>query len=273
MRGLVPKIDTAGAFVVTKGTLYRASLHAMQDGNAALVVIDEINRGPAIAAFGSALVGLEADKRLPTSGEPTPETQFFELLDDDGNPTPFALPTDLYVLAAMNEADTSVEPLDVAFLRRFHIHRLEPRYDVLRRHFGLPPQSSEDLEPVPGSASDWYEALVRAFQRTNERILLGRGGAYQLGHGALMHAPAPLDGLAAAQLYVAEAWSTIRAHVDEVFFGDTRAIAEVLLAGHGSSPYTLMEATFAEQLVRRIVGPERPSPQELYQLLKIIAAP
>lgn len=273
MRGLVPKIDTAGAFVVTSGTLYRASVHAQIDGNASLVLIDEINRGPAVAAFGSAIVGLEADKRLPTNGAPTSETQYFELLNDGGNATTFALPSDVYILAAMNEADTSVEPLDVAFLRRFHIHRLEPRVDVLRAHLGLPNGPVATLPVRPAAEADWYEALAQAFTRTNERIMHGRGQAYQLGHGALMHAPAPTTGPGDAQAYVAEAWSTMRAHIDEIFFGDTRAVAEVLLAGSPGSPYTLLEMMFAGQIVRRITGPERPGPDELYRLLALIAAP
>lgn len=272
MRGLVPRVDAAGAFTVTSGTLYRASLHAMKPGSAALVVIDEINRGPAVAAFGSALVGLEADKRLPSHGTPTAETQYFEILGDDGRSRLFALPEDLYVLAAMNEADTSVEPLDVAFLRRFHLHRLQPQAAVLRTHLGLSPFAAGALASTPAEASDWYEALAQAFERTNERIRLGRGDAYQLGHGALMHAVAPAGGLANAQIYVSEAWSTLRAHIDEVFFGDTRAIAEVLLAEHGSSPYRLLEATFAGQSVRRVTGPDRPTAEELYRLLATIAS-
>jgi len=271
MRGLVPKIGTAGEFVVTEGTLYRASLHARKNGNAALVVIDEINRGPAVAAFGSALVALEADKRLPTNGIGTAETQYFELLGDDGKAVPFALPNDVYILAAMNEADTSVEPLDVAFLRRFHIFRLEPRSKVLRAHLGLPEGSAATLPASPTAETHWYEALAQAFTKTNEHILLGRGHAYQLGHGALMHASAPISGLENVQAYVAEAWTTLRAHIDEVFFGDTSAIAELLLADNPGSPYTLQESTFAGQIVRRITGPERPTPGDLYKLLWLIA--
>lgn len=271
MRGLVPKIDSAGAFVVTEGTLYRASVHGSHDGNASLVIIDEINRGPAVAAFGSALVGLEPDKRLPNGGVATPDTQYFELLDDTGNATTFALPEDVYILAAMNEADTSVEPLDVAFLRRFHIHRLEPNVEVLRAHLRLPAEHTE-LPGTPTTEVAWYEALSQAFTKTNERILLGRGPAFQLGHGALMHTLAPTDGPGGAQSYVAEAWATMRAHIDEVFFGDTRAIAEVLLAENSASPYTLLETIFAGQTVRRIIGPERPEPTDLYRLLALIAA-
>lgn len=269
MRGLVPKIGEAGAFTVTSGTLYRAAVHAGEEGNASLVLVDEINRGPAVAAFGSALVGLEADKRLPTDGVGSKTTQYFEILDDAGEHRSFALPNDLYILAAMNEADTSVEPLDVAFLRRWHIHRLEPDESVLREHLGL----SATPTSLPGSqpsARDYYEALVQAYRRINDQILLGRGHAYQLGHGALMHTEADTTNLGAAQEYVAAAWATLRGHVDEVFYGNTRAISDVLRAEDSKSPYSMREVTFAGQSVRRIEGPLRPAPDELYRLLVLL---
>lgn len=270
MRGLVPSVGQAGVFEVTSGTLYRASLHARQDGNAALVIIDEINRGPAVAAFGSALVGLEADKRQPTDGHVSETVQYFEILGDAGENKAFALPADLYILAAMNEADTSVEPLDVAFLRRFHIHRLEPAEMVLRAHLDLPAVPAT-LPSAPSGASDYFEALAQAFAKINQQILLGRGQAYQLGHGALMHAEADASTVAAAQEYVATAWATMRGHIDEVFFGNTRAVSDVLRAENSASPYSLEEATFAGQSVRRVAGPARPSPDELYKLLVLIA--
>lgn len=272
MRGIIPEIGKAGAFSVTSGTLYRASLHAYEDGNAALVVIDEINRGPAVAAFGSAIVGLEADKRLSSSGERTSTTQEFEILGDKGEHKSFALPNDLYILAAMNEADTSVEPLDVAFLRRFAPYRLEPQPSVLRKHLGLPPNPSA-IPASPSGAADVYEALSQAWERLNHQILLGRGAPYRLGHGALMHAAAPVGDLKKASEYVAQAWATVRGHLDEVFFGNTRAMIDVLRADEKKSPYSVEEATFAGQSVRRVVGPERPGPDDLYRLLLAIATP
>lgn len=276
MRGLVPAVGDAGAFVVSSGTLYRAAEHARVPGQAALVIIDEINRGPAVAAFGSALVGLEPDKRLPTSGVKTEQTQFFEILADDGRARDYALPEDLYIIAAMNEADTSVEPLDVAFLRRFHTYRLEPQVAVLRQHLGLP-AAPDDAVPLdsPSTGTHWYEALARAFEAINHQVLLGRGQAYQLGHGALMHkaAPAPTAPLPAVEEYVTAAWATVRAHIDEVFYGNTRALADVLRAEASSSPYTLEESTFAGQNVRRVLGPTRPAPPDLYRLLALIATP
>lgn len=270
MRGLVPNVGKAGAFTVTSGTLHRAALHAGQAGNASLVIVDEVNRGPAVAAFGSALVGLEADKRLLPDGTASGTTQYFEILGDSGENEQFALPEDLYVLAAMNEADTSVEPLDVAFLRRFHTYRLVPDESVLREHFGTSPTPAP-LPEVPSGAGDYYEALTQALTKINEQILLGRGQAYQLGHGALMHRPPDTTNVGSAQEYVATAWATLRAHIDEVFYGNTQAISDVLRAETTKSVYTLLERTFAGQTVRRITGPVRPSAAQLYTLLRVIA--
>lgn len=275
MRGLVPKIGSAGVFTTTSGTLYRASLHAKLDGNASLVIIDEINRGPAVAAFGSSLVALEPDKRLGDDGNPTQSTQFFEILGDEGEAIEYAFPPDLYIIAAMNEADTSVEPLDVAFLRRFHIFRLYPDVRVLRAHLDLLPEipgDSSDLPNEPDSPKDYYEALCQAFSVINQKILWGRGQAYQLGHGALMHRRASSSNLGDAREYAEEAWSTLQAHIDEVFFGNTRAIADVLCAGSGDGPYSLEESTFAGQSVRRITGSIRQDSTALYHLLRSIAA-
>lgn len=185
MRGLVPAVGRAGEFEVTSGTLYRAAKHALVPGNAALVIIDEINRGPAVAAFGSAIVGLEPDKRLNVQRQASDTSQSFEILGDQGQHQTLTLPGEVYILAAMNEADTSVEPLDVAFLRRFAPYRLEASQRVLREHLGLPAVASP-LPAIPAASTDYLEGLVQAWSSINERILLGRGQPYQLGHGALM---------------------------------------------------------------------------------------
>lgn len=269
MTGLVPKVGESGVFEVTEGTLYRAAEEAKEKGQASLVIIDEINRGPAVAVFGSTLVGLEADKRLPESG-PSENTQYFEILNTSGKKESYALPEDLYILAAMNEADTSVEPLDVAFLRRFHKIHLEPKESILRSHFGL---ASSVAMPESYSAPEHiFEAIVRAFTQVNDQILIGRGPEYRLGHGALMHQKVESPDIGFAQEYAAVAWSTMRSHIEEVFFGNSEAIAEILQAGTPGSMFSIKEAYFAGQIVRRIVSPSHPSPNELYAQLKTMAS-
>lgn len=272
LRGLVPAVGQAGVFEVSSGTLYRAAVHASADGHASLVVIDEINRGPAVAAFGSSIVGLEADKRLGPDGHPIPTTQFFELMDDAGEAAPFALPPDLYILAAMNEADTSVEPLDVAFLRRFAPYRLEPETSVLFEAFGLADSDLGEKPPAEyASVSDVYRALILAWKHLNDRVSFARGPAYQLGHGALLHRKPPMDTPAAAAEFAREGFATMKAHLDEVFFGDSRAVAELLGAGLAGSPYVLQEELFAGQSLSRIIGPTNPTAPQAYAALVAIA--
>lgn len=270
MRGLVPTVGAAGAFEVTSGTLYRAAMHAKSAGNAALVIIDEINRGPAVAAFGSAIVGLEPNKRLDENRLETPSTQSFEILGDQGQHQTFALPGELYILAAMNEADTSVEPLDVAFLRRFAPYRMEAEQRILRNHLGLPDVPAQ-LPASPTTDKDYLEALAQAWAALNAKMLLGRGQPYQLGHGALMFRRPVTGSLSDAREYVQEAWATLHAHLEEVFFGNARAIADLLRAEDPASPYKLSEAVFAGQSVRRVIGPVRPSADQLYRLFRLTA--
>lgn len=54
-------------------------------------------------------------------------TQFFEIINPvDGQMIEYAFSPNLYILAAMNQADASVAPLDVAFMRRWQSYKLTP---------------------------------------------------------------------------------------------------------------------------------------------------
>lgn len=270
LRGIVPSVDPNAdvlRFEVTKGILYRASEHALGADGAALLIVDEINRGPAVAVFGPSIVALEGDKRLDVAGDTTYTTQPFEMLDDEGHPVPYELPTHLYIVAAMNQADTSVEALDVAFLRRFASYRLVPNQDVLLEYFGLP---ADDSPATPGSAAEVYSLLITAWRRVNQKISLGRGPEYQIGHGALMQGTPRLSPPEAVA-YAARSWRTVRQHLDEVFFGDTRAVADVLAADRAGSPYQLDETTFAGQPVVHLLGPDYLDGDPLVAALRAIA--
>ncbi|MCR6688905.1 AAA family ATPase [Cellulomonas sp.] len=274
LRGVVPAVKSGGSalqFEVTKGILYRASEHALAPHGAALLIIDEINRGPAVAVFGPSIVALESDKRLDDSGHVTTSTQPFEIIDDDGKQVSYNLPTHLYIVAAMNQVDTSIEALDVAFLRRFAPYRLTPDAQVLREHFGLVP-GLESATGAPTTGTEVYALLLAAWEQVNAKITLGRGPEYQLGHGALMLVDVPPTDLVEARHHAARAWRLIRQHVDEVFFGDTRAVADVLAADRPGSPYTLLETTFAGQPVTRLNGPDNLAHEALMTALRAIAA-
>jgi 5-methylcytosine-specific restriction protein B len=287
VRGLVPRVspleEEGGVrFRVSSGTLYRASEYARTGAGAALVTIDEINRGPAVQVFGDTIVAIESDKRLGPGGERLDTTQRFEVMGDDGEPKLYELPHHLYVLGAMNQADTSVEPLDVAFQRRWAPFHLLPEPAVLFKHFGLDaaaelaaPAEGEgaiEISAAAASAADVYRAAVRAWLEVNRRIALGRGRDFQLGHGVFMACvpPPPAAPAGEALDYVSRGWAKVRAPIDEVFFGDTRAIAAALnVQSNSAHPYSLANEVFAGERVLQLV--EQPVAGEtLYRLLRAV---
>lgn len=262
-------------FAIVKGTLYRASEHAKTATGAALLIIDEINRGPAVQVFGGAIVAIESDKRLAPDGSKRAEAQYFEMLDPKtGEVIEYALPHDLYVLAAMNQADASVEPLDVAFLRRWEPLRLEPDQKALRDFYGLAFKTATPLLDAPATVADALEASVRAWVALNEQISLGRGPEFQIGHGILMSGTNPKTlPLPEALGTLCVGWAKVRAHVEEVFFGDTRGIAATLnaLDGPAFNPFKLTETTFADDLRFRLEGPTNFDEANIYPALRAFA--
>jgi 5-methylcytosine-specific restriction protein B len=278
LTGLVPVVGLKGigtgtTFRIVAGTLYRASEHARSKDGTALLIIDEINRGPAVQVFGGSIVAIESDKRLAPDGTPHIETQFFEITSPEtGDLIEYALPHHLYILAAMNQADTSVEPLDVAFLRRWAPFRLDPSIEVLREYFNLLDQKASTLSDTPSETKDVYEASVRAWSAVNARIRLGRGPEFQIGHGVLMARSTAATSVDEALKDTAESWRFIRAHIDEVFFGDVRGIAAVLnVGGSDSHPYKIEDSTFADEPRLELVGPEIISTKNVFTLLRAVA--
>ena len=273
LTGIAPDLAKPGAFRVTEGILYRASEHALTSNGASLLIIDEINRGPAVQVFGGAIVAIEGEKRLAPDGKRQVSTQYFELLNQSGNLVEYAFPHHLYILAAMNQADVSVEPLDVAFLRRWAPFNLMPRQDILRSFFSLP-GSPQPIPPTPATVADVFEVAIQAWVKVNERISLGRGPEFQIGHGILMASqgdkPSTVDD---ALAFVASSWRAIRAHLEEVFFGDIRGLAASLnaLGNSAAHPYSLEEVFFAEEPRQQLKGPTTIDTQNVFDLLKAIA--
>lgn len=278
LSGITPAVYKAAGepdFVIVKGTLYRASEHAKSANGAALLIIDEINRGPAVQVFGGAIVAIESDKRLAPDGAKRAETQYFEVLDpSSGDVVEYALPHDLYILAAMNQADASVEPLDVAFLRRWEPLRLEPDEEALRSYYELGAKDANVLLNAPAAVTDALETSVRAWVAVNEQIALGRGPEFQIGHGVLMsHIKPQTLSLSEALSTLCVGWAKVRAHVEEVFFGDTRGIAAALnaLDGPAFNPFKLTETTFADDVRFRLEGPTNFDETNIYPALRAFA--
>lgn len=243
LTGIAPRIDGTEGYRISEGILYRANEFARQPDSAALLIIDELNRGPAIEVFGGSIATIEADKRLADDNTPGPDTQFFELLDPAGGYVEYAFSPHLYLLAAMNQADVSVAPLDVAFLRRWKSLPLLPDCAPVCARFGIDPGAP--VPDAPTSARDVYLAAVRALEAVNRKIAVGRGPEYQLGQGVFLSASPRGDALNDALDFALDCWAAIYAHVEELFFGEPAAMGYVLNADRGGSPYSLREVAFA----------------------------
>lgn len=265
VRGIIPTPSGDGvSFRVSRGVLFEASEYAKQDDHAALLIIDEINRGPAVAIFGDMISAFEADKRLSPEGKMiSGRTVTVQIYDDDANLIDYQLPDRLFILAAMNQADSSVEPMDTAFLRRWRRVSIDPSPEALCDFFDI--KDDDGAIPVEDfTVGDVYKAAYRAWRSVNEKIALGRGEAYQLGQGVFMKTskndlPNTVQG---ALDYVFSCWATIEAHIEEVFYGDKEAIAACLNAGSGSF-FLLHNSTFAGRRVQSIKPSKAITPETI----------
>ena len=266
LRGLEPVPNAPGSFRYSNGTLYEANEHARTSSGAALLVIDEINRGPAVEAFGDAIVSIEADKRLDETNQPSPQSYPTRLSSDDGELDDYYFSPHLYLLAAMNLADASVAPIDVAFLRRWEPFELLPDVEVARSALGL----TQGSGPV-GSSDELLKAFVNAWKHVNDRISLLRGIEYQLGHAIAIPEPGrELSNAVLAASFVRERWSQLERHVHELFFGDPRAEVAVL-GGVAEETYRIEEGYLRTELTTRVVRPEPNTPEKWIEMLTTVA--
>jgi len=247
----VPCVTGGGAdFQVAKGALIRANEAAL-NGGASLLVIDEMNRGPAVQLFGDAIVAIEQDKRLDANDASTRDTWPLHVLDDQGQNTEMFLSSHLYILAAINQADVSIEPLDVAFLRRFEPIALEPLPELVRAAMG----ASGNMPDAPAVAGDVVEVAIRAWENVNERIALGRGKDFRIGHGIfLMPKLAPAD-VAEALVRAVGWWKRIAAHVQEVFFGDLIGAGVVFNESQGGAGYKIVSTPYGIDQKQQLLAP------------------
>lgn len=244
MTGIVPVLDGTNGYEIYEGILYRANEFAKQPDSSALLIIDELNRGPAIEVFGNAIVALETDKRLDSNNQISAHTQLFELVTKNGT-VDYALSPHLYILAAVNQADVSVAPLDVAFLRRWQSVFLHPDYEPLYNKFLV-----NKYAPIPESATsveDVYHVAIKALEKINKKISIGKGEEYQIGQGAFLSTEPAGTSINDALDFVLDCWNIIFAHINEVFYGDSNIIAYIVNANKYNSPYSLEEVSFAEE--------------------------
>lgn len=244
LTGITPKFDGTDGYQVFEGILYRANEFAKQDDSAALLIIDELNRGPAIEVFGGSIVAIESDKRLADNNTPAPHTQYFEIMSPDtGENEEYAFSPHLYILAAMNQADVSVAPLDVAFMRRWMSVMLYPDYQPLYDKFKV--NRANQLPDTNPTTEDVYHAAFLGLEAVNKKIVAGRGAEYQLGQGVFLSTEPKGLTVADALDFVTDCWAMIYAHIEELFFGEPNALSYILNSDKTESPYSLKEITFA----------------------------
>ena len=265
LRGLEPVPNQAGSFRYSDGMLYQANQFALAQSGAALLIIDEINRGPAVEVFGDSVVALEADKRLDTHDNVGPQTFPIMLAGNNGELGEYHFSDHLYVLAAMNSADASVAPMDVAFLRRWEPVQLTPDRDVAMTALNL--TADNELED---ETEEILEALLGAWEQVNRRINLLRGESYQIGHGVLIPGEGrELLAVETAAAFVKERWALIEQHVDELFFGNSQA-AVAVMGGSEEGTYRIEEEYIGTELGVSIVRPSPNTPEEWIQTLRAV---
>ena len=269
MRGLSPTIY--GQFQVTSGPFYEALIHAQKEDSASLIIIDEFNRGPAVAIFGDLLSSIESDKRLSPDGTKTNATLSTYVLNDEGDSKPIFIPYHLYILTCMNEADTSVEPIDIAFRRRFQNYRLSPNYSVLNQYFSI--AENMELPEAPSDPGHVYKALVSAFIKVNDFISWTRADEFQVGHGVIMlvsdTTSLPRD-LPGAISYASDAWGKIYAYLREIYYSDTKLLSEVLITRSGY--FSLKDKLIGENHSFKLEESKRINHSNVYQFLKEISS-
>lgn len=265
----VPVVGGAGgmSFRVETGALIRANEAAL-NGAASLLVIDELNRGPAVQLFGDGIVSVDTSKRLRDDDTVGTNSFPMQVLDTSGHASKVYLSNHLYILCSMNQADTSIEPLDVAFLRRFLPLKIAPSQSVARRHLGAS-GATISLGTSAATPEEVMEALVRAWEAVNSRIVIGRSEDFQIGHGVFMDHPAPTS-MQAATAAAVEWWKKIEAHAMEVFYGDSIGAGVVLNAGNDTAGYRLVNASFGDDERQKIVAPTVDE-QNIYELLLRVA--
>lgn len=255
-------------FKVETGALIRANDAALK-GGAALLVIDELNRGPAVQLFGDGIVAIESDKRLDDTDKPTIDSWPMRILDQNGSGTTMYLSRHLYILSSVNMADASIEPLDVAFLRRFETLPIMPDNAIARAHLGGAGPGMT-LPSAPMTVADVTEAAVRAWAKVNERISIGRSPDFQIGHGVFFDSPHKPATMQDALTRSVGWWRKINTHTREVFYGDMLGLGVAMNVGTDPAGYQLLNAPYGQDERQRIVEPTLDA-TTIYSVLKRVA--
>lgn len=266
--GLVPKPVAGGGVEVEPrpGPLLSLAHWALEPGHAALLIVDEFNRGNAAGIFGDTLALLDRDKRhdpernqvgaevdRPYSGmavEVAPELETATA----GREVPdrIRLPASLWIVAALNSSDRSVAPIDAALRRRFSILRVEPDDEVLAQRFGVPvPDAWTGADdPTQWDVQTVQALAIHLIRSLNERIELILGADFLLGHAVVWNVGGA-DVEAAVRSLAAAFDEFIVSTLRMTFADQDEPLAAILRAG--PPPAGVVEPGAAERIAHWIV--------------------
>jgi MoxR-like ATPase len=160
VEGLKPvsRPDGGLEFAKVPGPIVRMANLIEQDGNARVLIIDEMNRANLPRVFGELMYLLEY------------RGQHLNLMYQEE----FALPPNLFIIGTMNTADKSIKGIDLALRRRFDFFEVSPSVDVLRGHYS-------------SRSNNLGESLFKGFEDLNKEVAADMGDRHHgIGHSFFM---------------------------------------------------------------------------------------
>lgn len=189
--GLHPTPNEGGpggiTFAPKDGIFLKLAEHALKEDTAALLLIDEINRGNVADILGELITVLEDDKRLAPNGQARYTTVTVTLpLKPERLEQKFRMPSHFYLLASMNSLDRSVAPLDSALRRRFRLVNVNPDLKLARRLM-LSGRDTVALQNPDDPSPDECKTIALALlQKINDGIRAVLGPEFQMGHSYIL---------------------------------------------------------------------------------------
>jgi MoxR-like ATPase len=162
VEGLRPVATPTGGveFQTVPGAIVKIAREIEKDGQARVLIIDEMNRANLPKVFGELMFLLEYRD----------ESISLALTKE------FKLPSKLYIIGTLNTADRSVQGLDLALRRRFDFFEIQPSVDILKAHY-----------KKSGNKNDLKDKLFSGFEKLNEQISSAVGDRHlQIGHSYFM---------------------------------------------------------------------------------------
>lgn len=269
--GLRPKPGEDGVRLEPRAGRLLEAIRAVELGEyeAAVLFIDEINRGNTAAVLGEFITFLEPSKRdidfYPTGIDAASSADKGDAASEDGEDAdpaseegqeertqkirfnreigdrsyldslsyPITVPKELYIVGTMNALDRSVAPLDQALARRFQRVDAAPDFELLKEKLD-PVSEDPDFDKL--AAEDGADdTAFHLLWRVNKYVRHSLGPDYQFGHGYLNEV---WKADAAKQRWkrLAFAWESDLLPQLEEFFRTRQSVLSAILLGEAGAP-------------------------------------